>query len=92
MVEQIKHRKIELVFSYLASEMQQAQLKLSDELDLGSKFKTSYLNGLDSSAKQNASNIVKMMRWMISDLGVGTPDAFTDAEVDAINEEIRTQQ
>jgi len=41
-------------------------------------------------AKAATTNAVKMFRWMLGELSVTTPTAFTGTQVDAIDENIRT--
>lgn len=91
MVEQTKKRKIELVNSYIKGKLQQVNLKLHREADLEDVFDDIYKAGLDVSAKQDEGDIIKMLRWLANDLGFTIPAAFTDAQVDEINPEVRTQ-
>ena len=44
---------------------------------------------LTTEANVEAAKAVQMFRWLLGDLGVAIPAAFTDAEVDAIDPEIR---
>jgi len=44
---------------------------------------------LDTEAKSEAGKAVQMFRWLLDDLSVTIPAAFTDAEVDTIDPLIR---
>ena len=91
MVEQTKKRKIELVNQYMKGKLQMVNLKLHREADAENVFDDVYKATLDTSAKQDEGDIIKMLRWLAKDLGFTVPPAFTDNEVDAINSEIRTK-
>ena len=92
MVEQTKKIKIELINKYIINESKIANSLLRREEDLDDIYDDTYKASLDGTVKSHESNMVMMLRWLIADLSLPTPDAFTDAQVDAINEEIRTQQ
>ena len=51
-------------------------------------FKTQLMN----QAKTANSEAVQMYRWVLTEFSIIIPDAFTDAEVDAISEDIRTHE
>jgi len=91
MVDQTKRLKIELIIDYINTNIQISKLLLNREEDLENIFSTTYKGTLDTTIKQKIANIVKILRWLINDLGLSTPNAFTDAQIDAIDPEIRTQ-
>jgi len=52
---------------------------------------TDFKTALRNQAKSDVRDGVKMLRWMFTELGITTiPTAYTDAQVDAIDENIRT--
>jgi hypothetical protein len=91
MVEQTKKLKIEGVNRYLIHEAKMANSLLRREEDAEDVYDDTYKATLDAIVKDHEANIVKMLRWLMADLTLPTPDAFTDGEVDAINPDIRTQ-
>ena len=90
MTEQTKRKKIELVNQYMKGKLQLVNWKLNREADTSGHFDSTYQATLDSSAKADEGDIIKMLRWLAGDLSFTVPAAFTDAEIDAINPEIRT--
>ena len=91
MVAQTKKLKIQFINEYIIKESRIANSLLREEEDIDDKYDDIYKASLDGTVKSHEANIVKMLRWLIDDLSLPTPDAFTDAQVDVINEEIRTQ-
>ena len=70
-----------------------ANAKLQDELNIEGKFNTAYIDSLDNSAKTDMKEAVQLFRWLIeNEFGLTPPSAFTDAEIDIINIEIRTHE
>jgi len=72
-------------------------LQRADELDTelaGGNFTTANKNAfktkLRDDAKTHNQNAVKMYRWLLDEMSIPTPTAYTDAEVDGIDKEIRT--
>ena len=49
-----------------------------------------YQTQLNTEGAREISKAAQMMLWYINDLGIPAPVAYTDAEVDAIDEDIRT--
>ena len=91
MVDQTKKAKIELVNNYIQERAQLVSLLLEREADSTGAFDLTYQSGLDAAIKAEEAKLFKMGRWLLNDLGISAPVAFTDAEVDAINPRIRTQ-
>ena len=89
LVPQTKQNKIWHVMQYVSSQSGKVSKAVREELNKEGKLDATYVGGLDAQAKQDASDIIAMLRWLVDDLGVSVPSAFTDGEVDAINELIR---
>jgi len=88
-VPQRKKKKIEMVNNYAKGKGQKVNLLLSREADLSGIFDSAYQSGLDAEVKAEMAKIIKGYRWLINNLNVNTPAAFTDAEAEAeINAEI----
>jgi len=90
-VPQPKRSKIRNLFAYVTDEINQANRDLKDEADpdtLG-RLDDTYVAGRDAAAKQHLGNAIKAIRWLADDLGETVPPAYTDAEIDALNREIR---
>ncbi len=66
--------------------------RLRDEPDV--KFDTvttdDYQKQLENLADTSSSEAVQMYLWYLNDQSIATPTAYTDAEVDAIDPNIRT--
>ncbi len=91
MTDQTRKRKIELVNDYMRSELQQANSKLHYEADMSGRFSVTWQAGAKTEVYNHEANIIKILRWLAADEGFTIPTAYTNAEVDAINAEIRTQ-
>lgn len=77
--------------AYIEQKIHEANQKLVDELNQEGKFSTAYVSGTDASAKTNVGESVKMFRWLLGYLNISPiPTAYTDAQVDAIDINIRT--
>ena len=87
---QTKREKVERVLNYVLQKRRSIFEKLASEQN--QNYKQSYLSSLDDSAKDDMKDIVSMIRWLINDLGVNTPPAFTNQEVDSIDPTIRTKE
>jgi len=67
--------------------------KLTNEGTFTQADITTFKNKLLQDAKDAKKNQYKMERWLISFLNLGAlPTAYTDVEVDAIDEDIRTHE
>lgn len=68
--------------------------RLIKELENAGNFTQSNIDSFKADkiqeAKDASRNAVKMFRWMLGKLSITTPTAFTDAQVDAEDENIRT--
>ena len=64
--------------------------KIEDEGNFNQTNIIAYKKQLIQEAKKEKKNQNKMERWLLGFLNVTTPTAFTDAEIDAIDPEIRT--
>ena len=88
--------------AYIEEQIHDANNKLGkvdtfDEDNPGHNFTsgniTSYKNSLKSTAKTDVMNAVKMFRFLFTTFNITTiPSAFTDTEVDAKDEDIRTHE
>lgn len=92
LVDQDKKAKIELVNGYIQGKIQDVNLKLHREEDSEDIFDDTFKATLDTSAKQDEADIIKMLRWLADNLGFTAPAAFTDGEVDTINPRIRQKE
>ena len=66
---------------------------LRQEVDNSGELDTSFKAGRDAEAKALAVKIIKVIRWLKEDyFGItgNTPSAYTNAQIDAINPDIRT--
>ena len=77
--------------AYIVNELQAGISDFHEELNEESKLDAAYIAARDGSAKTHADNAVKMLRWLYeTELGQVPPAPLSDAEVDAINIDIRT--
>ena len=77
--------------SYIINELQKAITDFHEELNEESKLDATYLAARDGSAKTNADNAIKMLRWLYEiEFGLIPPTPLSDAEVDIIDINIRT--
>jgi len=76
---------------YVTDKFRDMNEKFAEENEADARFKTTYLSGLDADGKTDGADAVKMLRWLLGNLSVTIPAAYTDAEVDAINPDIRTK-
>ena len=91
MVEQTKRVKTIKALAYVENKIHSINNKFKDELDISGRIDTTYQSGLNTSAKDDGKDLVKMLRWLLKELGIATlPAAYTDTQVDAIDPEIRT--
>ena len=92
MVDQPKRVVVLNALGYVQNQITLVNTKLLKETNPDGEYDATFVAGLDTSAKTNLVNILKMLRWLKEGyFGIsGTPAAFTDAEVDAINPSIRT--
>ena len=51
-----------------------------------------YQSQLNTEGARAISKACQMILWYIGDIGIPVPTAYTDAEVDAIDEDIRTHE
>ncbi len=55
------------------------------------RFSAAYLGTLAAGAKTDIQELTKMLRWLFTEFNItAVPAAYTDAQVDAIEEDIRT--
>ncbi len=90
MVEQTKKNKVGLIDTYIMANGQDINVALLEESNLSGKYKNTWVNSRQAVVKTLLENNIKMYRWLLDDLSISVPDAYTDAEVDIINPEIRT--
>ena len=91
MIEQTKREKTIKALAYVENKIHSINHKFKDEEDTSGKLDTTYQSGLNTSAKNDGKDLVKMLRWLLKELGITTlPAAYTNTQVDAIDPEIRT--
>lgn len=90
----VKNNKRILVreaLGYIEQEIHGANNDLREELDTDNKLDVTYKTGRDASAKTHVKNAIKMFRWLVEvEFSLTVPNAYTNAEVDAIDIDIRT--
>jgi len=90
-VDNTKTNLAGMAISYITDELNTAREDFIEEENRDSKFSTTHVSGRDSSAKTHADNAVKMLRWLYEiEFALTPPTPLTDAEVDAIDVNIRT--
>lgn len=88
-ITQYKSELVQNALSYVSGKIGQAITDLQQESD--TRFKTSYISGKDASAKAHLGEAIKMLRWLYEkEFSLTAVTALTNAQVDAINENIRT--
>jgi len=92
MVEQDPKKQLELINDFVIQEARISNSLLNREEDLEGIFDATYKGTLSNIIKTHEARIIKMIRWYIELKTLPVPDAFTDAEVDLENLEIRTKQ
>ena len=81
------------VMGYTQKKFEEIQKKILDEQDSSGRIDSTYQTGLDAEIKSLGADAVKMLRWLIEEnLSLAAPVAYTDAEVDAIDPNIRTYE
>lgn len=89
-VAQTKRNKILNLFAYCEDEIHLANKDTQEEASNDPRFKASYITARDQSAKDHLLNVVKAVGWLRLNLGItGNIAPFTDAEIDALNRDIR---
>lgn len=89
-IAQNKRLKVNNLFSYTFEQMHEAKKDLDDEVSGDPRFKDSYVSARDASAKDHLVNAIKAITWLRINLGItGNIAPFTDAEIDALDREIR---
>jgi len=79
------------VLSIVGDRMNDINDKLRDEIDVTGRLDTTYQSGLDASFKADGAEIIKLIRWLVEvELGLTPPTAYDNAEIDAIDIDIRT--
>jgi len=89
LVPQTKRRKVGNLLSEIRNDITTAKNALRIEERDDPKFTQTYKDGRDAVAKASIANTVRMLGWLLGDLGITPPTAYTDAEIDAINPNIR---
>ena len=87
---------------YIEREIRQALHDMKDADDEVTKLQndgsftaaniTKFKNNKINSAKAHNQNAVSMYRWLLDEFNISIPAAFTDAEVDGKNLDIRTHE
>ena len=89
LVDQDKDEKIIRALAYVNSEFNKAENDLQEEQNPDGRFDATWVANRDASAKGHVMNAVKMQRWLLDNLSVTVPAAYSDAEVDLIDQFIR---
>ncbi len=89
LVPQDKRTKVRLLLNEIENRTAKAKDFLEEEQNLQGKLDAAYVAGRDAEAKTQLSEVVKLIRWLIEDFSLPVPVAYTDAEIDAINDKIR---
>ncbi len=90
-IQNPKRALIRNVLAYCEDQIHSINRHLTVEEVDDPNYTQSYRDGRDQAAKDDFKNLVKMFRYGITKLPIGAlPAAFDDAEVDAIDPEIRT--
>lgn len=89
LVDQDKDEKIRRLVNWVSSEFVHARLDLFEEKNPGGKFDAAWVAGRDASAKGHVSDGIRALRWLFDNLGVTVPAAYSDAEIDEKDSEIR---
>lgn len=89
-VVQNKREKVTNLFAYASDEINAADRDLAEEVSNDPRFKATYVSSRDASAKDHLQNVIKAVTWLKVNLGItGNIAPFTDAEIDALEREIR---
>ena len=81
------------VMNYTQLKFNEIQKLILDEQDSSGRIDGTYQGTLDGNIKSLGADAVKMLRWLVEDnLGLPAPSAFTNTQVDAIDENIRTYE
>jgi len=79
--------------SYIINQLQDGLFDFIEELDRDSKLDATYISARDDEAKTHADNAIRMLRWLFEiEFGLTPPTPLNDAEVDAIDPDIRTHE
>ena len=90
-IQQTKRNKIINLFAYVQDEINLANKDVDEEAKNDPRFKASYITARDDSAKQHLRNVIKAVGWLKIELQItGNISPFLDADIDALNREIRT--
>ena len=89
-VEQTKRLKILNLYAYVQDEINAANRDADEESKNDPRFKATYITERDASAKTHCTNAIKALGWLKIDQQITANIApYTDAEIDALNREIR---
>lgn len=89
-VAQNKRIKTNNLFSYALEEIHAVKKDFDDEVSGDPRFKATYVSARNASAKDHLVNAIKAVTWLRINLGItGNIAPFTDAEIDALNRDIR---
>jgi len=67
--------------------------EIKDEGDTSGRLDTTYQGTLDASIKSKGGELIKMLRWLVeTELALTAPTAYTDIDIDGIDEDIRTHE
>ena len=88
LTEQIKREKIERALNYMLQKRRNIFSNITEEQN--KNYKSEYLRELDDRMKSNLKDLSSMCGWLLNNLNVTPPNAFTDDEVDSIDKSIRT--
>ena len=91
LVPQPKRVKVRNLLAFLEDQIHAANADLRDEddPDVIGRLDDTYIAGRDASAKQHLGDIAKALGWLANDLSITFPAAWLDADIDALNRDIR---
>jgi len=86
-----KDKLAKKALAYIKSKIDSVNSAFEEELDPNDKLKIVYKNARDGIAKDHIDDAIAMLRWLYeTELGLTPPPALTDAQVDAVDLDIRT--
>ncbi len=81
------------ILSHLENHIHKINNILKEELNLENKFSNSHVTSRNQAAIDEGAEILKKFRWYWEDqINQSILPAYTDAEIDVIDEDIRTHE
>ena len=94
-IDNTKRQVVLRSMAQVENRVHEINVLLRDELDMTGKLDTTYQSGADGNAKTKVAEVIKLIRWLKEvyfGIGGQTQSAYTDAEIDAIDIDIRTHE